>query len=421
MFHLKITVMLHYPTAREELVQPFVELLQSYGFSSSTISSHLTALRRMFVFMEENDIAQYEPAIGNLYLNCLMADPLPSKAIKQHARAAITLLNNGMEGKEYTRARTKDLSYHWEGIIGQEAEKYLKYLEKDRLLSPSTVRCNGKLLESFAINLKRQHLDLHDVTWDVIISHITSLERRKDEALTCLKCFFMYLHENRVVKDSFFELFRSVHLPKKAKLPSVYTIEEVRHIEKSISRLSAKGKRDYAMLLCASRLGLRTSDISLLQYSNIDWHKNEIRLVQYKTKVEIVLPLLPDVGNAIRDYTLHGRPKVKEQRVFISHSGPFLGMTPCSVSCALRDRIRASGVEANGRKQGAHSLRHSLATNMLMNDTTLPVISSILGHSSTESTKTYLSVDIKHLLECALEVPMVDKNFYIQKGGILYD
>ena len=400
---------------------PFVELLKSYGLKDQSITAHICSLRKLFVFMEDNDIALYEPAIGNLYLNCVMADPVLSKPTKNRARAVITLINNDMEGKGYARAKTKDLSFHWEGIIGQEADKYLKYLEKDRLLSPITVRTNGKILESFAVSLKRQQKDLPDVTWDVIISYLKSLERGKDNAQTCLKGFFSYLQSINVVKDSFYEMFRSIHLPKKAKLPSVYTVEEVKQIEKSIDRLSAKGKRDYAMLLCASRLGLRASDISLLQYSNIDWHKDEIRLVQYKTKVEISLPLLADVGNAIRDYTLHGRPKVREQRVFISHSAPFHGMTPCSVSGALRDRIRASGVDVSGRKQGPHSLRHSLATNMLQNDITLPVISSILGHTSTESTRTYLGVDIKHLLECALDVPLVDKNFYIQKGGILYD
>lgn len=413
--------MLHYPIARNELVPPFTEVLKGYGLCSSSISAHISSLRKLFAFMEENDIALYEPSIGKLYLNCVMANPLLSKPIKNRARAVITLLNNDMEGKGYARARSKDLTYHWEGIIGKEADRYLKYLEKDKLLSPATVRHYGKILESFAVSLKRQNLDLLDVTWDVIISYITSLERNVDDSLTCLKCFFSYLYINRVVKESFLDLFRSVHLPKKVRLPSVYTIEEVQQIEKSINRLSAKGKRDYAMLLCASRLGLRTSDIGYLRYSNIDWHKNEIRLVQYKTKVEIVLPLLADVGNAIRDYTLHGRPKVKEQRVFISHSAPFGGMSPCAVSGALRDRINASGVDVRGRKHGAHALRHSLATNMLQNDVTLPVISSILGHTTTESTKDYLAVDIKHLLECSLDVPPVDKNFYEQKGGILYD
>jgi len=413
--------MLHYPISREQLVSPFRERLKEYGLSGPSIDNHLCALRRLFVFMEENELAQYEPVVGNLYLNCVMADPTLSTPTKNKARATITLLNNALEGKDYSRARSKDLGYQWEGIIGTEADKYLRYLEKDKLLKPSTVRNHGTILQSFGISLKGQGKDLLDVTWDVIISYITSLKRRKQDSLICLKCFFSYLYENGIVKDSFKELFRSVHLPKHTKLPSVYTITEVKQIEESIDRLSAKGKRDYAMLLCASRLGLRTSDISLLQYSNIDWNKNEIRLVQHKTNVEIVLPLLADVGNAIRDYTLHGRPKVKHQRVFVSHSAPFLGMTPCSVSCALRDRIKCSGVDSEGRKQGAHALRHSLATNMLQNDITLPVISSILGHSSAESTKVYLSVDVKHLLECSLQVPPVDRNFYIQKGGILYD
>lgn len=400
---------------------PFKERLKSHGHSDCSIDNHICILRKLFIFMEENTIDDYEPSIGNLYMNCILADPTISGSLKRRVRSTVTLLNNELEGREYSRARTKDLGYHWDGVIGREADKYLLYLEKECLLSKPTIRNYGKLIESFTLSLKRQGLDLHDVTWDIISSHISSLERRKEDTLTCLKNFFAYLYKEKIVQESYSELFRSVHIPKKAKLPSTYTINEIKQIEGSIERLSPKGKRDYAMFLCASRLGLRTSDISLLQYSNIDWQKNEIRLFQYKTKVELVLPLLADVGNAIRDYTLHGRPKVKEQRVFISHSAPYQCMKPCSVSCALRDRIIASGVDCKGRKQGAHAMRHSLATNMLQNEITLPVISSILGHTTTESTKDYLAVDIKHLMECSLDVPLVDKNFYIQQGGILYD
>ena len=55
------------------------------------------------------------------------------------------------------------------------------------------------------------------------------------------------------------------------------------------------------MLLLASRLGLRASDIANLKFSNIDWDKNEIKLTQYMTGHPITLPLLNDVGNAIID------------------------------------------------------------------------------------------------------------------------
>lgn len=57
------------------------------------------------------------------------------------------------------------------------------------------------------------------------------------------------------------------------------------------------------------------------------------------------------------------------------------------------------------KKHGAHSLRHSLATNMLKKNISMPIISTVLGHQSTQSTKIYLSVDIKKLRECALPIP----------------
>lgn len=51
----------------------------------------------------------------------------------------------------------------------------------------------------------------------------------------------------------------------------------------------------------------------------------------------------------------------------------------------------------------------------------LPVISEVLGHSSTETTKYYLRVDMQALKQCTLSVPEVDPKFYSQKGGYFYE
>ena len=51
-----------------------------------------------------------------------------------------------------------------------------------------------------------------------------------------------------------------------------------------------------------------------------------------------------------------------------------------------------------------HSLRHTLASVLLENNTDLPTISNILGHIDTESTVVYLKVDIKKLKECAINI-----------------
>ena len=89
-------------------------------------------------------------------------------------------------------------------------------------------------------------------------------------------------------------------------------------IERSIDRGGSVGKRDYAMFLLASRLGLRASDIAKLKFADINWENNEITIIQYKTNKEIILPLLTDIGNAIIDYLQYGRPKSTSQQIFIS-------------------------------------------------------------------------------------------------------
>ena len=64
-----------------------------------------------------------------------------------------------------------------------------------------------------------------------------------------------------------------------------------------------------------------------------------------------------------------------------------------------------AGVDVSGRRHGLHSLRHSAATNMLSDGTPYPTISAVLGHSSTNVTRRYLSIDVESLRGIALEVP----------------
>ena len=64
-----------------------------------------------------------------------------------------------------------------------------------------------------------------------------------------------------------------------------------------------------------------------------------------------------------------------------------------------------AGIETAGKHHGMHSLRHSAATNMLAGGTPYPTISSVLGHSSVNVTKRYLSIDVESLRPLALEVP----------------
>lgn len=76
-----------------------------------------------------------------------------------------------------------------------------------------------------------------------------------------------------------------------------------------IDRSTAMGKRDYAMIMTAAVTGIRSVDIINLTFDAIDWINGEIRIIQHKTGKTLALPLTTDVGEAIQDYILNGRPK----------------------------------------------------------------------------------------------------------------
>lgn len=65
-------------------------------------------------------------------------------------------------------------------------------------------------------------------------------------------------------------------------------------------------------------------------------------------------------------------------------------------------------------------MRHTLASQLLRNGVSLPVISETLGHNTTQTTMGYLRIVIDGLMKCALEVPDVSSDFYTQKGCLFY-
>ena len=74
----------------------------------------------------------------------------------------------------------------------------------------------------------------------------------------------------------------------------------------------------------------------------------------------------------------------------------------------------AARIDISTRKHGPHSLRHSLAINLFENGESPSVISEILGHSNLLTTMSYVKVDLKHLRQCALEVPQIPEIFYLE-------
>ena len=250
--------------------------------------------------------------------------------------------------------------------------------------------------------------DFTAVTLDTVNAYIRTLAgfsyKTVEQHICSLRAFFRFLNQEGIMPDDLAAKMPMVKARKQTAIPSVWTQEELKQLVRAIDRGSPKGKRDYAIILIACRLGLRCTDIKNLCFENFNWTEKKLCFTQSKTGQPMELPLVPDVGWAVVDYLKYGRPKVDSSRIFVRHTAPFL---PFAEGDHLDQLIRAYMVKAHipmrGKHRGMHSLRHTMASVLLEKDTPLPVISDIIGHLDTNSTAVYLKVDMERLAECPLD------------------
>jgi integrase/recombinase XerD len=285
---------------------------------------------------------------------------------------------------------------------------YLSHCQ-DKEYAKVTQNHYRKIAEKFLSFLESQGINhTTDITARHIANYINTLmgySYKTIELQLCgLRSFLRYLTENGLHPAELSQAIPALKARKQNRIPSVWTQENVTKLLDAIDRGNPAGKRDYAIILMVTRLGLRTIDIKHLKLSDLHWRDNRIELTQSKTATPLTLPLLPDVGWAIIDYLKNARSKVDSPYVFLRHLAPL-------VPFADEDRLHQIVVKymrlakiplSPHKKKGMHSLRHTLASRLLAEHTPLPIISDILGHVSTDSTAVYLKVDISRLRECAL-------------------
>lgn len=227
--------------------------------------------------------------------------------------------------------------------------------------------------------------------------------------ISCLRQYFSFLFLDEFIKEPIGEKIpRRSCLGTRTKLPDIWSEEDIEKILRAVNLSGPNGKRDYAMILLAARLGLRVGDIKALQLTDIDWTICTISITQCKTKQLLTLPMPDDVGWAIIDYLKNGRPVTDDICVFVRHNPPYDGFQENgSLNHIITSAVTRAGVKYNTKRSGFHTLRHSLATHLLQNGTGASTISDILGHTDPETVRHYLRVDIPDLRKCALDVEVM--------------
>ena len=247
--------------------------------------------------------------------------------------------------------------------------KYLEYLEKSGITELSQIR--------------------HDTVHEYIASLASYAPATLRVTRTNLREAYDWMFEKRYVPFSGRQMFPQLLSCVDTQIPS--------------------GKCMYAAICLLAYLGMRVGDVIALRFCDIDWEKGTISYAQQKTGNLLTLPLLDEVKFPLIDYIRNGRHESADpEYIFVTMYAPYTRYTCTSSMFRMVEKcMQTAGIRYEGRHHGPHSLRHSLATNLLSENVPISAIANIMGHSSTRTTETYLTVDETHLKEISLEVPNV--------------
>ncbi|GHT87539.1 hypothetical protein FACS189474_0570 [Bacteroidia bacterium] len=391
-------------------------LRECHKLSEKTVRKHKNNWHSLLDFAEKQKLSFTQETICEQFINHYLRSDQEVLNSKRSLFYSVKLL------QEYIRSgkilSTKE-TYEFHGEIGDLMNEYI--LEKtSEHLRESSIHTYQLRLSRFLHYLSDNGVKhIPDIRVEHVLLYIRQLSPEHKSnlyiAISMIKRFLKWLFDSKLSTANLSIQIPSGRYVQQSELPAVYTREEIeRLLETGVDRGYSTGKRNYLILLLAARLGLRSSDICNLKFENIHWEKNFLLIEQVKTGRTLELPLLADVGNAIIDYLRYGRPKSEESYILLTANVPYRKMLSSSVFSVVTAAFKHAGVNISNKKHGAHALRHSLAARMLEGQTTLPVISEVLGHEKTNSTMYYLRIDINSLSACMLDVSPVKEEFYNQ-------
>ncbi len=189
---------------------------------------------------------------------------------------------------------------------------------------------------------------------------------------------------------------------KLASLPRALRPEEAARVLEASRTARRNPRRAYAIVRCALDLGLRCGEIAHLGLADIDWRNGTVALRGTKNKRQDVLPLPMETGQALADYLQHERHASKHSALFIRQlNGQDLLFTPA----AARNIIKRACCRAGLPKASAHWLRHTVASRLVANGSSLKEVADLLRHRSLETTLIYAKLDTPRLAAVALPWP----------------
>jgi len=293
-------------------------------------------------------------------------------------------------------------------------QPFLEYLDIEKGLSHNSQITYARFIKKFEQWLKDNHytsLLPHELTTDHIYQYRVFLSKTYNKNtkeplkrssinyyLITLRNFLTYFADRDIVSlpPEKVKLFPE----KKEKSIKFLTLEQIKDLLNAPQTNNIIGLRDKAILETLFSTGLRVAEL-------VSLNRNQIKLNNLEEDLEIniigkgnrIRPvyLSPRALKAIKDYL--DKRTDNEEALFINFKGPKSQnhrLTTRSVENIVRKYVLKAGISIPA---SPHTLRHSFATDLLMQGVDLRVVQEFLGHKNIATTQIYTHITNKRLKE----------------------
>lgn len=296
------------------------------------------------------------------------------------------------------------------GLIGE----YWSYVRRIRNLSGKSFREHRLYLTWFLEYLGKRQVALHAITLPDVDHFVSTLTTERKIAVTsaanaCIyvRHFLRFLYRTKRVGTDLAPAVIGPTLRQMLKRPPErVSWPALKQVLSTIDRTRPLGKRDFAIFITAASYGWGAADVLSLRLDDIDWYRNTLSIVRPKTGVRIVVPLGPQVAQALAVYIQTARPRSTGKReVFLRHYAPWAQVPRAtSIACNLHRYAEKAGIKLPPG-YGMKIFRCAHIAEQLNRGVPPKVVVEVVGHSDTRSMSRYAGINLEQLRGCALPVP----------------
>ena len=287
----------------------------------------------------------------------------------------------------------------------QDLEDFKTYILVERNFSKHTAKAYCSDILSFLIWLDSE--ECTNVNFSKVREYLHFIQKFNYKKTTVarkvasLRTFYKFLYRKRKIESN---PAMNLTTPKRPQsLPKFLTPDEVEKILNNIKIETPAGYRNRAILELLWASGMRVSELSGLNFGDLNLKNNEIRVFGKGSKERIIL-VTDRAKSYLERYIETARPLIakgyslppveEDSPVFINNTG--YRLQPRTIRNVINEVVEKISLP---KHVTPHVFRHSFATHLIENGADLRVVQELLGHASISNTQIYTHVSSQHLKE----------------------